>query len=220
MTNQQEFEIENEPSQDERQADSSANTKTFTEEDVEAIVQKAVQKARDSAFADARKTFTKKKQDQPRQKQQREAEPEQVQSHDAFAIIDAVDDAAERFNLNSAQKRALRNRLKNSTNDLLEEIEEFAVIAGWSEGKTDAVETVASETEQNAGEQMKQKPLNISAPAKQETWERPSDPFKWTPDQLSQIRASKNNVREYQRHVRKAAENFMRGRSLIVKKDR
>lgn len=204
----------------ETQTESTGNNRsgveTYTREDVDDLIQDAVKQAKDAAFAEARRVFTKKDKQEPQSKSKKTHDSAPTPTVDHFAVIDAVDDAAERFGLTSKQKRALRNRLVNTDGDLGETIEEFAAIAGWEESGAES----ATDDTKTEGEPMKKnaRPMDPGAPTTTPVWERPSNPFTWSAEDLARIRAQKANGREYQRFLRRKAEEHMRDRHLNLKK--
>lgn len=189
----------------------TGNGQQLTQDAVQQMIASAVadalKKQRDSVFAEARRTVLKSKPTV----ETREAPKKQSQP-DPFLVIDAVDDASERYGLNTKQKRALRSALANTEN-IAEEIERYAAIAGWSDEKPQ---------ENKPSEQVdmtQRKPANPGAPSSIPEHERPTNPFAWSQETVDRIVAEKGK-REAGAFIRRRAAEYMTGRSVSIRRSR
>jgi hypothetical protein len=186
---------------------SQALTQDAVQQMIASAVADALKKQRDSVFAEARRTVLKGKPTvETRESPKKQSQP------DPFAVIDAVDDASERYGLNTKQKRALRSALTNSEN-INEEIERYAAIAGWSDEKPQESENKPSEQV----EMTQRKPANPGAPSSIPEHERPTNPFSWSRETLDRIVAEKGK-RAAGAFIRRRAEEYMTGRPVSIRR--
>lgn len=188
------------------EASGETGEKTFSQADLDAAVAAAAKSAKDAAFAEARKVF-KPKRDEA--KPAKEANSDKGEDREARreAQSDAVADAVLDYGLTKEQRNTLRDDLRRAD----PEDPDAWVKSRMSlyRGQAKADETKSNSQSKETAVAQKSPGEHPGPPQSPAPWERPSDPFKWTEEQVAQLTAQKG-PREANRIIRRKAEEFAR----------
>lgn len=179
--------------------------RTYTQAEVDALKKQA----HDSAFAEARRALKPKRTDE-QPKQTKTNRDERGASDDAARLLaqrDALDDVLAERQVSQAQRKQLRDLMQKVDPDepaawLESFVESFL---GSPAAKQDSKQPATKESA------VSQRPPHEhpGPPQTVPVWERPSDPFKWTEEDVARLQAIKG-PREANRIIRQKAEQYAR----------
>jgi hypothetical protein len=184
---------------------------TITPE-IEAVIQEREKKARDSAYAEARRTFESKK---PTKKGTSTPEGETPSEPDPMKLYLAFDDATAELKLTAGQRQLLRDSvLANKPDDVAGFVKGFATKAGWS---TEGTTTMAVKTTPAGDPAPSGRPASDAGTPAGTPNERPSDVLKWTKEDVERFYRSKGKApdiydarnAEVHKEIRQLARNAL-----------
>lgn len=182
-------------------ADTPASSESFTRSQLEA----EIQRAKDAAWAEARRTFQRQsgKPDKGNTTPDKSVTPGNDR---AIKRRDALDDALGGLSVTPEQRRALR--------DLIDKVDPDEPDA-WAKSTVGTFLKAGepSQPDKQAPAPMSRNTGDAGAPQGIPVWERPSNPFEWTVDDLQRLEAQKGR-REAQKIIRRKAEEFARNMTI------
>lgn len=197
--------------------DSAPDSPTYTREQVEA----REKQARDTAWAEARRAFKADRSNgkQP-DKQEAPAKVDNGGGGDALTRAlrqrDALDDALAGRPITAEQRRFMRDQMKSADPDVPDDWAKafVSMFIGGSPG------TEPTPINKPASGEVVLGPRNPpqsdgGAPQGLPVWERPSDPFKWSAEDVTRLVAQKG-PRDAHRLIRRKAEEYARNIRLAV----
>jgi len=219
---------ENAPQSQATVAESQPQSPSLTPEQVQQMIDAAVKKARDSAFADARRTFENKpKAETPKPKQ--ESSPSGMSPEDVQSMMrrqSAYDRTIAKLGLNDDQVAVLDQLYAVEKPDSPSEwLMARAKVFGTTQAQPAAAAANAAPATSAQSPAPTPQPVPTPRPAVAQSdagapqglpvWDRPGSPFAWTDDDISRLEALKGK-REAQRIIRRKAEEYARGIRLTL----
>ncbi len=178
--------------------------RSYTQAELDTLLKQA----KDSSFAEARRTLKgNKRQDETKPEKAAAADKGDDREARREAQGDAINDAVIEYGLSKEQRNVLRDLIRNANP---------ADPDAWVKSTVELFRPAKSPTESKPTAQPKELPVAQRQPGDHPgpaqsapPWERPSDPFKWTQEDVARLEALKGR-REAHRIIRQKAEAFAR----------
>lgn len=209
------------------------NAEVFTREQIAELIQAEVKKARDSAFAEARRMFKAEpapkqgtRNDRPEKTDKGETKSDADRLSRMLRQRDALDDVLAGKPVTAEQRRTLRALMEQTDPDdpaaWAESFLSTFLVGAAPKGEASPAPTpsanpnpVPKQPTQEAPVPPKPPQSDAGAPQALPVWERPSNPFEWTAEDIARLEAMKGK-REAQRIIRRKAEEYARNIRLQV----